>query len=179
MVCWGLADWAQRKQLSKLVLPIAGAVCLIALSAVTYRQIGYWKDNLTLWQHAIEVSHENWMAEEMVGGLLTAAGHKQEGVAHYRIALALAPEEPAANLIVGIDEHTKGNLQEAIVRYKKAIAGIDDPLEQAKAYQNLGVAYRDMGDKAQAMVYLRKSVELRKEASKLSAHASSASTSTP
>jgi tetratricopeptide (TPR) repeat protein len=51
---------------------------------------------------------------------------------------------------------------------------MDDPLEQAKGYQNMGVAYRDMGDHDRAMECFRKSVELREAASKLRAHANHA-----
>jgi hypothetical protein len=174
LVCWGLADVARRKQLPKAALPVAGAVCLAALSVLTYKQIGVWKDNLTLWQHAAEVTHNNWMAEDMVGGILLNTGHQEEGINHYRIAASLAPDDPAANLAIAVYQQNHGNVQEAIRLYKKAIAAMDDPLEQAKGYQNMGVAYRDMGDHDQAMECFRKSVELREAASKLRAHANQA-----
>ena len=39
---------------------------------------------------------------------------------------------------------------------------MDDPLEEAKLYQNLAVAYRDVGDRGQFEMYIRKSMELRR-----------------
>ena len=44
-------------------------------------------------------------------------------------------------------EQEHGNLQEAIRQYKAVLMEIaDDPREQAKAYHNMAIAYRGMGD---------------------------------
>lgn len=164
LACWGIAEWAQRRQLPKLLLPTASVAALVVLSAVTHRQIGYWRDNLTLWQHTAEVTHNNWMAEEMIAGILSSQGHKEEAIVHYRVAGDLNPEETAPNLFIAIYEQGRGNLQESVRRYRMALRGMDDPLEQAKALQNLAVAYRDLGDHQQAVDCLRRAAELRKAA---------------
>ena len=39
-----------------------------------------------------------------------------------------------------------------------------DPLEQAKAYQNMGMAFRAVGDAAEAAECFRKSAQLRQSA---------------
>ncbi len=49
MVCWGAEDIAQKLRVSRLVLRVVAIAVLLALSAVTYRQIGFWGDNMTLW----------------------------------------------------------------------------------------------------------------------------------
>ena len=59
MVCWGLADWAQRRKVPAAVLAGASVVVLTALSVVAYRQLGYWSDNVVLWTHIIEVTPPN------------------------------------------------------------------------------------------------------------------------
>jgi hypothetical protein len=41
---------------------------------------------------------------------------------------------------------------------------MDDPLEQAKVYQNMAVAYRDLGDHAQFAECARMMVKLRHSA---------------
>jgi len=41
---------------------------------------------------------------------------------------------------------------------------MDDPLEQAKLYQNMALAYRDLGNQEQFLECVRKSVALRRAA---------------
>ena len=55
MVCWGISDWARQRSISTAWLAGTSALVLLALSAVAYRQIGYWKDSVTLWSHAAQV----------------------------------------------------------------------------------------------------------------------------
>ena len=85
--------------------------------------------------------------------------------AYYRAALAFSPGDTAANLAVAIYEQNHGNLPEAVQRYKAALRAMEDqdPLEQAKAYQNLAVAYRDMGDTTNSVECLRRAARLRKK----------------
>jgi protein O-mannosyl-transferase len=161
LICWGVSDWARQKHLPKALLPSVSVAVLLVLGFVTHRQIGYWQDNLTLWTRALQVTDRNWMAEDMIAGLLSANGHAAEAMAHYRSAAAIYPEDERSNLAVAIDDQNHGQLEDAIVHYKRAIAGMDDPLEQAKAYQNLAVAYRDIGNIPQSVECLRRAVQLR------------------
>ena len=66
MIAWGLADWAQAKEVRTawLVLP---AVCgLTALGCITYRQMSYWESEYELWSHTLEVA-ENPLTHNAIG----------------------------------------------------------------------------------------------------------------
>src|SRR5579871_2247367 len=132
LVCWGVADWARHARLSRAVLPAVSFAALLALTMVAHRQIGYWQDNMTLWEHTLEVTGNNWMAHDMVAGLLVSNGRQQEALAHYRAAAAIAPQDGAANLALAIDAQHHRNLPEAVRRYKIALDAMNDPAEQAK-----------------------------------------------
>jgi tetratricopeptide (TPR) repeat protein len=162
LLCWGAADLASRKHWPKAVLPTASVAILLMLAIVTHRQIGYWGDNLTLWSHAAQVTKDNWVAEDMVAGILLSTGHHDEAIAHYYVAAALNPTDAGSNLAVAIYEQGRGNLQEAIRRYNLALVEMDDPLEQAKLYQNLSIAYRDAGEIPQSAEAFAKMKKLRR-----------------
>ncbi len=162
LVCWGAADWARQKQWPKAVLPAASIAVLLVLAVITHRQIGYWGDNLTLWSHAAQVTTNNWVAEDMVAGILFNSGHREEAIAHYYVASALNPTDSGSNLAIAIYEQQHGNLQEAIQRYNRALVEMDDPMEQAKLYQNLSIAYRDAGEIPQSAEAFSKMKKLRK-----------------
>ena len=163
MVCWGLADWARKKHLPAAVLATVSVLVLAALTVATYRQIGYWTDNLAMWSHALDVTKGNWVAEDMVAGLLANKGQTEQAVAHYRAALVILPNDPGASLALAIHEHQHGNVQEALRLYKVAVAGMDDPLEEAKVYQNMAVAYRDLGDREKFQEYIHTAMQLRRD----------------
>jgi hypothetical protein len=161
--CWGISDWAQQQRyLPRTTLPVISVVMLAMLSAVTRRQISYWSDNLTMWAHTLQVTdNNNWVAQDMVAGLLAKEGHRDEALVHYRGVLTSNPTDPAANLAVAIADQRVGNQQEAIQLYKNALNGLTDPLERAKAYQNMALAYRAMGDSAKATECFRRAEKLR------------------
>jgi len=64
---------------------------------------------------------------------------------------------------IGIYEQTRGNAPQAIEQYKKAIKLTRDPKLKAKAYNNLGYAYKDIGDYADAQQNLQAAVSVNPE----------------
>lgn len=161
LICWGLTDWARKRNLPKATLPGISIAVLLILAVLTHRQINVWSDNLTLWAHAAEVTENNWVAEDMVAGILLGQRHHEESLAHYRIAAAINPTDAGSNLALALHEQGLGNLPEAIKRYKAALVGMEDPLEQAKAYQNMAIAYRDEGQIQQSVDAYARSKKLR------------------
>ncbi len=160
LVCWGVGDWVSQRHLPKAVLPAISVAVLLVLATITHRQIGYWSDDLTLWSHVLEVSKGNWVAESMVGSILQKQGDREDAMRHYHAALAIYPMDWRSNLAIAVDEQNRGNLPEAIRRYKLAVVNMESPLQQAEAYQNLAVAYRDFGDLTDAMDCRRKAEQL-------------------
>jgi protein O-mannosyl-transferase len=151
MICWGVSDWAKQRRISVAWMAGASAVALVALTMVTYRQIGYWKDNYTLWSHAVEVVPNHWAAEVNVGMQLVQQGKTAEAMPYFFRASALNPNEAISNMQVGYYEQTRGNLKEAITHYQGALNdfNLTDP-ERSRIWQNMGVAYRDLGDPSKA-----------------------------
>ncbi len=160
MICFGLTDWAQQKRVSRLVLSSVSIAVLLALGAATYRQVSYWKDNVTLWSHALAVTQANFLAENNLGKALVQQGRGEEGAAHFYKAAAIYPADPVSNLNVGIYEQTRGNYAAAIERYKKTLSMTRDPELRAAALKNMAAAYRQLGEFAQAQQSLDEAAKL-------------------
>ncbi|MGB8889043.1 MAG: tetratricopeptide repeat protein [Candidatus Korobacteraceae bacterium] len=163
MICWGVADWASEKQVPAAVLPSVSAVILLALMPVTYRQVRYWNDHITLWTHALQVTNNNWLAENNLGTALLKAGSMEAAVPHFRAAAALNPSDPNVNLNLGTYEQSRGNLPGAIERYKAAATAARNSKLKARAYNNLGYAYRDLGDYPDALDSFEQAVKWNPE----------------
>jgi tetratricopeptide (TPR) repeat protein len=146
MMSWGIAECAERKRVSAIWVRSIAAATLLALMTVTYRQIGYWRDNVTLWSHALEVTHGNFLAENNLGRALLQQGRAEEGVAHFYKAAEIYPDDPVSNFNIGTYEQKRGDYPAAIARYIKTLSITRDPELRAAALKNMATAYRQLGD---------------------------------
>ncbi len=128
------------------MLRAVSAAVLLALGLVAYRQLGYWRDNVTLWSHALAVTDGNFLAENNLGKALLADGRTEEGVAHFYKAVAIYPDDPVGNMNLGLYEQKRGSLFAAIERYKKTVSLTRDPELKASAFANMAACYRQLGD---------------------------------
>jgi len=150
MAVWTVADWAGRRQIPSAWVAVAATVVLIALGVVTHRQIGFWRDTPTMWRRALEVTENNFVAHTNLATFLEQQGQVEEAADHLRAALAIQPDDLIATLSLGTYEHQRGNLPAAIERYKIVALHATDPDLRTTAYSNLGSAYRQVGDYADA-----------------------------
>jgi tetratricopeptide (TPR) repeat protein len=163
MVCWGVSDWTERRHLSTAWLAASCISVLVVLAVVSHRQIGFWSDHVTLWTHTLQVTSGNWQAENNLGMALLRRGRMDEAIPHFRAAAELDPSDAVSNMNIGIYEQSRGNAPLAIEQYKKAIKLTRNPKLKAEAYNNLGYAYKDIGDLADAQQSLQMAVNTNPE----------------
>jgi protein O-mannosyl-transferase len=161
LICWGSADLAGDKGPSTIALAVIAGIALVGLSAVTFRQIGYWGDNVTLWSHAVAVTPGSFIAEDNLGGALLTEGREEEAVPHFRAAAALDPIDPMSHLNLAAYAQRQGHPQEAIDQYAKVLTMTRDPRLRATAFSDMGYALRDLGDSEHAKASFRAAVNLR------------------
>jgi len=158
MICWLVADWAAQRHLAPMLPRAASAAVLLALALLSHRQLGFWNDHITLWTHTLAVTDNNWVAENNLGTALLKMSRLEEAIPHFRAAAALDPTDPNSTLNIGIYEQTHGNYPAAIQLYKKAAGLARNPKVRARAYNNLGYAYKDSGDFADARTSFQNAV---------------------
>ena len=159
MICWLAADRAAQWDLRPMLVRGVCVVVLAALAFVGHRQVGFWSDHITLWTHTLAVTRENWVAENNLGTALLKSARPEEAIPHFRAAVALYPTDPNSNLNIGTYEQMHGNLPAAIERYKAAATYARNPKTKARAYNNLGYAYKGMGELTSARDSLEHAVE--------------------
>jgi len=160
MITWGVADWASQRHISAKWLAGAGVAVLMALSVVTHRQLEYWRDSVTLWTHTLKVTRGNYLAEVDLGAALLQRGEVETAMQHFRAAIAIEPLDPLGNMYIARYAQMHGQLPEAIEAYKKVIWVTQDPNLKARAYSNMGHAYRALGNEAEAQKCFRAAVSL-------------------
>lgn len=160
MVCWSVADYASQSRRPQPYLAPVAALCLLSLSLLTHRQLGYWADNIKLWSHTLKVTQDSFIAEDNLGGALLKVGRTDEAVVHFRRAAAIEPSDAMSHLNLAADEQRHGHLAQAIAQYGKLIEATDDVRLRASAYTDLGYCYRQTGDRARARQSFQRATSL-------------------
>jgi len=165
MVTWGVADFAQERHFPRAWLAVAACAVLLVLAVLTYRQIGYWSDDVTLWTHTIQITTGNYIAENELADALDARGRNQEARQHFLRALAINPDDAPALMYLAVHNQRDGKLREAIAQYQQVIVITGNPayrnkLFRAAAFANAGHAFRDLGQIPQARDDLKQAVAL-------------------
>jgi tetratricopeptide (TPR) repeat protein len=121
LAVWGASEAALHRPALKPAFAACLAVALAALSALTFRQIGAWKDSLTLWGAALSATRNNPIAELNYGGELLRVGRTEEAIAHLEAGRRLEPASPEPVFSLGAAYASLGRTQEARREYEEAI----------------------------------------------------------
>jgi Flp pilus assembly protein TadD len=79
---------------SRIRMGIAVIVAVLAFWGVlTWLQVHYWRDGVTLFTHTIEVTDDNFVAHDNLGVELDRQGRHDEALAEYRETLRIRPSD--------------------------------------------------------------------------------------
>jgi Flp pilus assembly protein TadD len=149
---WGVSCLTNQKS----VLVGMSVVTLGACAFMTQRQIGFWRDSVTLFRHTIAVTGKNPVAHMNLGVALLDGHQSSEGLGELRRAVELAPHYGEAHLTLGTAFEKTGDYQSAIDELDEAIRL--DP-RASKPYFEGGVVFEKMGHRRQAIELFRKAIE--------------------
>ena len=122
VVAWGARDLMRRWPEKEKFLPIAGGVALVGCLGVTSIQIGYWQNSEKLFLHAIEVSTDNYVAENCLGKAFEKEGRNDRALVLYTDAAKIAPRYPQSQFNLALALLAFGKTNEALDHLRAAAA---------------------------------------------------------
>jgi Flp pilus assembly protein TadD len=149
---WGAADIGEALRIPRRALGAAAAAALLAFSVAAHRQAGYWRDSVTLFRHAVEVTRGNWLAHENLGLALGLRGRTVEALGHFRESIRLNPAYDKSFYNCGIALMILGRDAEAVACLREAVRIRP---EFANARVNLGSALLRSGAREEGILQLR------------------------
>jgi tetratricopeptide (TPR) repeat protein len=158
LVVWGLAEAAQPWKHYGVISWVAGCALIIACSGLTREQLGYWQDSETLYQHALAVTENNYLALHNLGIFFFSKGRTDEAIAQYREALRVQPDSAMAHYDLGAALGKKGETDEAIIQFQKALQLNPN---NADARINLGTALAMKGRTDKAIAEFAEALRLK------------------
>jgi protein O-mannosyl-transferase len=128
------------------LLALASIIVLSSLALALHRQVNYWTDNQTLWQHTLDVTQRNFIAEDNVATALLAKGRTDEAIQYFRRAQAIRPADPVSKLNIASYEQQHGDNRSAIQGYEEVMQLSGNPELLALAHSNRGYAYLELNE---------------------------------
>ena len=160
MLVWGVDDWLDSRKISLPARAAAAAIILIALSILTWRQVGYWRDSDTLWSHALAMTENNLFAEESIGKSLVRAGRLQDALPHLEAVVRIDPRNPTRRTNLGSGLAQSGRYQDAVREYETAISLTSDSEVRIRCYETIALLYGLLGDYPRVRETYRQALQL-------------------
>jgi protein O-mannosyl-transferase len=112
LAAWLLERWPYRG------VAVGFCLLLVVLAGLTVRQNGYWRDEHTLWRHAVQVNPDSSWAQSGVADSYIMSGDFSTARVHLRKALELNRFNVKAYLALARVEEVMGDLHEALRNYE-------------------------------------------------------------
>ena len=164
VLCGAGFSWAWRKAAGphgeptrmRSLLMGAGALIVLGLAALTWKQVGVWRDTETLWTHAAAVSPSG-RAHENLGEVFQDRGQLAEAGAHFEKLVRIRPRYGPGHLYLGAVRAQQGRTDEAMKEYEEAARLMPT---SAVPHYNMGLALIAQNRAAEAIEQYREAVKL-------------------
>ena len=154
---WLVTDLAPAGFVRGRLLPVIGVASLTAMASISFVQVGYWQNSVTLFRHAIDCGQDSAVSRSFLGSSLVASGNTKEGMAFLESAVAMEPNdhEFEFNLAVALQIH--GQLDAAAKHYTEALRLHE---RDAGVHLNLGIILLNRHDYPAAKRNFLRAVEI-------------------
>lgn len=140
---WTLRDWAHDAQRARRATTIV-ALLLVFLAIRTWQQVGVWQSSITLFTHATEVTHDNYLAYSNLGMALASAERFREAEQSFRRVLEIDPPHFPAETMATNDYMVRYALAVTLLRqgrYDEAGEQLARVLERVPDYLDANSHY--------------------------------------
>jgi tetratricopeptide (TPR) repeat protein len=180
IIAFGAADLFRKVPLRKTILATLASAVLLACAVVTSIQLAYWKDSVTLLDHALTVIESKSphivssasgrhldeafrfipnspIIHNDYGNALRKAGRINEAIDHYKFALLLYPKfaPPRYNLVISLG--LEGRYDEAAKQCRIYLAMYPN---DAEMQTNLGIMLLNQGKPDEGIESLKKALRI-------------------
>ena len=157
ILVWGMSDLAVRWRFGRLLLCAVGAVTILSLSFCSWLQASYWRNSITLFEHALQIAPDNYIALNNLGQFYINNGKYDKGLAYMYKGIQVKPKFGPLYYNVGLAMYGRRDYEKAIEYFAKAerMSFHDDENRRL-----LGDCYRLTGGWHQAVDTYKKALEI-------------------
>jgi tetratricopeptide (TPR) repeat protein len=156
IIAWGLPELLAKWRYKKIALTLSALLIILVMSICTYFQLRHWRNSLTLFQHAIDVTEDNYIAHYCIAEYLREQGTLDKAIYHYSEAVRIKPDYIKALNNLAVTLCGAERINEAIYYYKRAL---ETNPSLAEVHANLGLIFATKGDFTEAVRHYKIAIE--------------------
>jgi tetratricopeptide (TPR) repeat protein len=157
MLAWGFPSLIKPEVMRKNILLPAGIALVAIMAILSWRQCSYWRDSVTLFNHSLQVTKDNYLAHSNLCDAFNEEGKIQEAIDHCSETIRIRPDYYIAYNNRGNAYSKLGKYQLTLEDLNKAISLNPDSFE---ARTNRGIAYFKLGQNQLALDDLNEAIRL-------------------
>ncbi len=120
IIAWGGYELLYR-YVSRSLLACVASIVLVSSLYVTAQQVCYWKNTITLFERALVVTPNNFVAHVNLGSSLMQQKQLDRALKHYNEALALNADVFEAHYGAAVILESEGQLTNALEHFRAAV----------------------------------------------------------
>jgi len=163
IIAWGVTDLLGSWRYGRPALTVAATSLLSALIVCSSFQASHWKNSLTLFDHTLRATSNNWLIHNNLGVVLEKQGRLKEGTDHLYEALRIKPDYAEAHNNLALRLAKQGKLEEAIDHFSEAVRIKPDYVD---ALNSLGVALAKQGKLEEAIDHFSEALRIKPDYAK-------------
>lgn len=158
IVSWAVSEISGKLFSQRRAFAAIAGVLSLATGIQTWHQLHYWQSDRTLWTRALEITQNNYLAENNLGTALLGENSSDEAEKHFIRAIKINGQYPEAYYNLGIVLDQKGKFKEAINNYQIALS--INPYSFLSQYR-LAIAYKTSNMPKEAIAHLQNALVLK------------------
>ena len=160
VIAWGVPHIVAGWRHKRVLLATSAGIVISAFIVCTWFQIGLWQNSITLFENAIKVTDDNWLAHYNLAGALSGAENYDQAIIHYKKVIDIKPDQEKVNYNLALAFASNNNFDEAAVYFRKALRiSPEDPY----VHNNLANMFFAQGKLDEAVLHYTKALQLNPE----------------
>ncbi len=158
LLAWGANEMFSPFKWGAPALALVSVAACLACFVMTLTGLSYWRNGVALFEHALDVTSNNWVAQNGLSQALLADGRVSDAIPHLQESIRLQPNAPESHVIFGDALNKSDNLNAAEVQFRIALRLQPD---NPDAQEALGMILTEKGQMQEALPHLVDAIHLR------------------
>jgi tetratricopeptide (TPR) repeat protein len=162
IIAWGIPDLLKKWRFRAVALGFGASVVLICLASVTWFQLRTWSDSTHLFEHALKVTKNNFLAHHALGNILAGQGQFKAAISHFKAAVKIRPDKATLHSELGRALASQGRFDQSIPHLQAALRIKPN---DAETHYTIGLVFVAKNRLEKAIFHLSESLRLNPELS--------------
>ena len=121
IVVWTATEFFDIRQVNAATRWGVASVVLAMLSWLTFRQVGYWQDSVTIWSHTLQVTGENLHAEKELANAMIRQGDNAQALPYLLRLAKQAPDDVWTHANIGASYAAQRRIHDATEEFETVV----------------------------------------------------------